>query len=251
MIYIKTTKEIEIMREGGKILAEIMKEIIRKSKPGVTTLQLDEMAENLIAFYRVKPAFKGYEGFKHVLCTSVNENIVHGVPSSYQLKEGDVLGLDLGILYKNYYLDMAITVGVGRISFEAQRLIKVAKKALRLAIKKARVGNTIGDIGNTIQRFVESQGFSVVRDLCGHGIGKHLHEDPKIPNFGRRGEGEKLKEGMVLCIEPMITAGDYTLIKSKDGFGYATKDGSLTAHFEHTIAILKDKTEVLTLINKK
>jgi methionyl aminopeptidase len=176
----------------------------------------------------------------------VNENVVHGYPSKYVLKEGDIIGLDLGVLYKGYNSDMAITVPVGKVSFEAKRLINTTKKSLRLAIKKAKVGNTIGDIGNTVQRFVEGQGYGIVRDLCGHGIGKNLHEDPKIPNFGKRGGGEKIVEGMVICIEPMVTIGDYHLKKSDDGYGYSTKDNSLTAHFEHTIAILKNGPVVLT-----
>jgi methionyl aminopeptidase len=182
------------------------------------------------------------------LCASVNENIVHGYPSKYVLKEGDIVGLDLGVVYKGYNSDMAITVPMGEVSFEAKRLINVTKKSLRLGIKKAKVGNTIGDIGNTIQRFVEGQGYGVIRELCGHGIGKDLHEDPKIPNFGKRGGGEKLVEGMVICIEPMVSAGDYNLRKSDDGYGYATKDSSLSAHFEHTIVITKKGPRILTEI---
>ena len=163
-------------------------------------------------------------------------------------KSGDLLKLDLGVLYKVYNTDMAVTVAVGEVSFEAKRLINVTKKSLRLGIKKAKVGNTIGDVGNTIQRFIEDQGFGVVRDLCGHGIGKNLHEDPKVPNFGKRGSGEKIVEGMTICIEPMVTAGDYNLKESKDGYGIATRDGSLSAHFEHTIAITQKGARVLTEI---
>ncbi|MDP3883148.1 MAG: type I methionyl aminopeptidase [Candidatus Staskawiczbacteria bacterium] len=246
MITIKTSEEIEIMREGGKILAKVMKEIEKMVKPGVTTLELDRAAEALILSYGAKPAFKGYERFPYSLCASVNENIVHGYPSDYVLKEGDIIGLDLGVLYKGYNTDMASTVAVGETSFEAKRLINVTKKALRLGIKKAKLGNTVGDIGNTIQRFAEGQGYGVVRDLCGHGIGKSVHEDPKIPNFGSRKTGEELLEGMVICIEPMLTMGDYNLKKSKDGYGFASKDGSLAAHFEHTIAITKKGARVLT-----
>lgn len=246
MIKIKTEEEIKIMVEGGKILAQVLKEVEKQVMPGITTLELDRAAEALILKHKAKPAFKGYNGFPHSLCASINEEIVHGIPSGRVLKEGDIIGLDLGVLYKGYYSDMAATVSVGSISFEAKRLIQVTKKALRLGIKKAKVGNTVGDIGNTIQRYVEDQGFSVVRDLCGHGIGKDLHEDPKIPNFGKRGTGEKLVEGMAICIEPMITAGDWHLVKSKDGYGYAAKDGSLTAHFEHTIAIAQKGPKVLT-----
>ncbi len=248
MITIKTQEEIEIMRESGKILAAALKEVEKNTKPGVTTLELDKIAETFILSQGAKPGFKGYDGFPYSLCASVNENIVHGYPSKYALKDGDIVGLDLGVIYKGYNSDMAITVPVGNVSFEARRLINVTKKALRLGIKKAKVGNTIGDIGNTIQRFVEDQGFGVVRDLCGHGIGKDLHEDPKIPNFGKRGGAEKIVEGMVICIEPMVTVGDYNIKKAKDGYGLATRDDSLSAHFEHTIAITKKGARVLTEI---
>lgn len=248
MITIKTKEEIEIMAEGGKILATVLNEVSEMVRPGITTLELDRAAEALILSKGAKPGFKGYDGFPYSLCASVNENIVHGIPSKYVLKDGDLLKLDLGVLYKGYNSDMAITVPVGKVSFEAKRLLNVTKKSLRLGIKKVRQGNTVGDLGNTIQRFVEDQGFGVVRDLCGHGIGKELHEDPKIPNFGKRGGAEKLVEGMVICIEPMVTMGDYNLKKAEDGYGYATKDGSLSAHFEHTMAVTKDGVRVLTEI---
>jgi len=248
MISIKTEKEILIMKESGKILASVLKELEKMAKPGITTLELDRAAEALILSKKAKPAFKKYDGFPYSLCASVNENIVHGFPSNYKLKEGDIIGLDLGVVYKGYYSDMAVTIPIGKVSFEAKRLLNVAKKSLRLAIKKAKVGNTTGDIGNTVQRFVEDQGFAVIRDLCGHGIGKDLHEDPKIPNYGKRGGGEDLMEGMVICIEPMVSAGDYNLKKSADGYGYASKDNSLTAHFEHTILITQKGPVVLTEI---
>jgi len=246
MISIKSEEEIKIMREAGRILATALRGIEKIVKPGITTLELDMAAEALVLSQGAKPAFKGHEGFPYSLCASINENIVHGYPSKYVLKDGDIIGLDLGVLYKGYYSDMAITVPVGKVSFEAKRLINVTKKSLRLGIKKVKPGNTIGDIGNTIQRLVESQGFGVVRSLCGHGIGKELHEDPKIPNFGKRRGGETLKEGMVICIEPMVTAGDYNLKKSVDGYGLATKDNSLSAHFEHTIAVTKFGARILT-----
>ncbi len=246
MNLIKSPEEIQIMAEGGKILAKVLKEIAAMVKPGITTLELDRAAEALILKYGSRPAFKGYEKFPYSLCASVNENIVHGYPSNQPLKEGDIVGLDLGVLYKGYNTDSAITVAVGQISFEAKRLLKVTEKALRLGIKKARAGVTTGDIGNTIQRFIEDQGFGVVRDLYGHGIGKKVHEDPLVPNFGKRQEGTELKEGMVICIEPMVTAGSYEMKRSDDGYGYATRDGSLAAHFEHTIAITKDGCRILT-----
>ena len=246
MIVLKTPEEIKIMQEGGKILAKVVKELEKQAVAGITTMELNRAAEALILKYGAKPGFKGHEGFPYSLCTSVNEEIVHGFPSERILKEGDVIGLDLGVLHKGYYTDMAVTVAVGMVSFEAKRLLMVAKKALKRGIKKVRPGNTIGDIGNTIQRYVEGQGLAVVRDLCGHGIGKALHEDPKIPNFGARHKGEVLKEGMVICLEPMVTMGDWHLKKAKDGYGYATKDGSLTAHFEHTMAVTKEGIMVLT-----
>jgi methionyl aminopeptidase len=255
-ITIKTSEEIKIMRESGRILATVLQKIGEMAKPGVVTIELDRAAEALILSAGAKPAFKNYDGFKYSLCASVNEVVVHGYPSNYVLKNGDIIGLDLGVVYKGFYSDMAITVFVGSFSakggpasgWEAKRLINVAKKSLRLGIKKAKVGNTIGDIGNTIQRFVEDQGFGVIRDLCGHGIGKDLHEDPRIPNFGKRGSGEKIVEGMVICIEPMISMGDYNLKQAKDGYGYATKDNSLSAHFEHTIAITRKGAKILTEI---
>ena len=248
MATLKTQEEIQIIAEGGKILAAALKELEKLAKPGITTMELDRAAEAFILSKGAKPAFKGYAGFPYSLCVSINENIVHGFPSSYVLKSGDLVKLDLGVLYKGFNTDSAITVAVGDVSFEAKRLVNVTKKSLRLGIKKAKIGNTIGDIGNTIQRFVEDQGFGVVRDLCGHGIGKEVHEDPKVPNFGKRGGGEKLVEGMVICIEPMVTAGNYVIRKSDDGYGFATRDNSLAAHFEHTIAITAKGPRILTEI---
>ena len=211
-------------------------------------MELDRAAEALILSYGAKPAFKGYEKFPYSLCASVNENVVHGYPSNKPLKNGDIVGLDLGVLYKGFNTDMAITVAVGEISFEARRLLKVTEKALRLGIKKARAGVKTGDIGNTIQRFVEDQGFGVVRILYGHGIGKKVHEEPYVPNYGKRDTGIELQEGMVICIEPMITAGGYDLRKSTDGYGFATQDNSLSAHFEHTVAITRDGCRGLTQV---
>lgn len=246
MIKLKSKEEIQIMAEGGRILATVLKQIEKMVKPGISTLELDRATEALILKHGAIPAFKGYEGFPYSLCASVNEIIVHGFPSARILKEGDIIGLDLGVLHKGYNTDMAVTVPVGNISFEAKRLIMVTKKALKRGIKKVRAGVAIGDVGNTIQRYVEDQGLGVVRDLCGHGIGKDVHEDPRIPNFGVRHKGEVLEEGMVICIEPMVTIGDWRIKIAKDGYGYATKDGSLGAHFEHTMAVTKDGARVLT-----
>lgn len=247
MIKLKTQKEINIMREGGKKLAQIMQELTKLVKPGISTNELNKAAEGLVLEYGAEPGFKGYQGFPNSLCTSVNaQAIVHAVPSDYVLKEGDIISLDLGIKYRDFYSDMAITLPVNEIDHETMRLLKTTKKSLKIGIKKARIGNTVGDIGNTIQRFVEYQGFNVVRSLCGHGIGRSLHEDPQIPNYGKRGKGDKLEEGMVICIEPMTTIGKPDLIKTADGFGYTTKDGSLSCHFEHTIAITKAGPKILT-----
>jgi len=254
MIPIKTEREIEIMAEGGKILAKIMKELEKRVKPGIRTLDLDRLAENLISCPpkpwlkpdKIQCSFKGYDGFPNCLCTSINEELVHVAPSTRVLKEGDIISLDLGILYKGFHLDMAITVSVGKSSFEAQRLIKVTKKVLKLAIKKVRPGKLIGDIGNTIQRYVESQGFNVVRQLCGHGIGKELHEEPQILNYGKRHSGLEIKEGMVFCLEPMVTVGNWQLKKSPDGYGFKTLDNSLSCHFEHTVAVIPNGCLILT-----
>ncbi len=246
MIEIKTNQEIEIMAQGGKILALIMKELKRKVKPGITTKQLDKAAEGLVLKYGGQCSFKGYQGFPFCLCTSINQEVVHALPSNRVLKEGEIISLDLGFFYKGFHTDMAISLAVGRVSPEVQRLIRVTKKALKRGVKKIKPGNTLGDVGNTIQRYVESQGFNLVRDLCGHGIGREIHEEPQVLNYGKRHSGLKIKEGMVLCLEPMVTEGDWKIKKIKDGFGYQTVDGSLSCHFEDTIAITKNGCQVLT-----
>ncbi|TSC56347.1 MAG: hypothetical protein Greene071421_199 [Parcubacteria group bacterium Greene0714_21] len=248
MISIKTPKEIETMRQGGRVLAGILDKLLKQVKPGVVTKDLDRAAEALILNSGAKIAFKGYEGFPATLCVSVNEEVVHAAPSERILKEGDIVTLDIGLIWLGLYLDMARTVAVGKVSPETARLIRVTKKALHYGLKKTKPGNTVGDIGNTIQRYVESQGYQVVRELCGHGIGKELHEDPHVLNYGKRGDGSELVEGMVICIEPMITVGDWKLKRSKDGHGFETKDGSLSCHFEDTIAITSRGSEVLTKI---
>jgi methionyl aminopeptidase len=235
------------MAEGGKILAGIMRKLEKEVKPGIATKFFNELAEDLILKYGGKPNFKGYEGYPATLCASINEEVVHALPSKRKLEEGDILSLDLGMKFKGYHSDMAVTVPVGKVALETQRLIRVTKKALKRGIKKVRQGNTIGDIGNTIQRYVESQGFNVVRELCGHGIGKDLHEDPQILNYGQRHKGETIKEGMVFCLEPMVVMGNWKIKKSKDGYGYETKDGSLSCHFEHMVAVAKNGPRVLSV----
>jgi len=258
MVTIKTPEEIEIMTEGGKILAKIMKELEKMIRPGITTKELGRVAEDLVLKSGGKCSFKGYQSFPACLCTSINEEIVHAVPSERKLKEGDIISLDLGILYRGFHTDMAVTLPVGEIVPEIQRLIQVTKKALEIGIEKVKPGNYIGDISKAIQKYVESQGFNVVRELCGHGIGRKIHEDPQILNSVSFDEVTvdkvkyqedaeiKLREGMVLCLEPMVTVGDWRIKKSKDGFGYETKDGSLSCHFEHTVAVFKNGSKVLT-----
>lgn len=248
MISIKSQEDIKIMVEGGRILAGIMRELEKKVVPGITTLELERVAQALLFNSGVKSAFKGYGSFPAVLCASVNQQIVHGAPLGYKLQEGDILSLDLGILHKGFYSDMAVTLPVGKISKEAKKLIEVTRQSLYLGIKKAKAGNTFGDIGNAIQRYVEAEGFNVVRNLCGHGIGRVLHEEPEIPNFGERKSGLTIKEDMVFCIEPMVTAGDWKLKKSADGFGFETQDGSLSCHFEHTVVAVKNGAKILTVI---
>ncbi len=248
MIRIKSEEEIKIMAEGGKLLAGIMKELEKKVKPGITTKELDRAAEALILKSGGKPSFKGYQGFPAALCTSINEEIVHVVPSERKLKEGNIISLDLGMKYEGFHSDMAVTLPVGKVFPEVQRLIRVTKKALKRGIKKAKIGNTFGDIGNTIQRYVEGQGYNVVRELCGHGIGKELHEDPQILNYGKRRTGPEIREGMVFCLEPMITVGHWKLKRTKDGRGFETEDGSLSCHFEHMIAVTKKGVKVLTAL---
>jgi len=246
MIPIKSEKEIQIMAENGKILASIMEELKKRVEPGISTQELNRVAETLILNSEGKPSFKEYDGFPATLCTSINEEIVHGIPSKRKLKNGDILSLDLGMKRNGFHVDMAITLPVGEVDPEVKRLVRITKKVLKIGIKKTKIGNTINDIGNTIQRYVESQGFNVVRDLCGHGIGKELHEEPKILNYGKRHTGFKIKQGMVFCLEPMVTMGDWKIKKTKDGFGYETTDGSLSAHFEHTIVVTKHGVKVLT-----
>ncbi|MCH8048621.1 type I methionyl aminopeptidase [Patescibacteria group bacterium] len=250
MISIKTPEEIQMMREGGKKLARIMEALKKQVEPGKSTAELDAFAEYEITKAGAKPAFKNYQKFPNTLCTSVNEELVHVIPSMEKiLKEGDIITLDLGLIWKGFYVDMARTVAVGKIDDEKTHLIRATRKALRLGITKTRPGNTTGDIGNTIQRFIESQGYNVVRDLCGHGIGRELHEEPPVLNYGKRKDGPELKEGMVICIEPMVTQGDWQLKHSSDKYGYTTKDDKLSAHFEDTIAITKEGVEVLTTLS--
>ena len=247
MSLVKSQEQIEQMDISGSIACSILKQVAENAVVGTTTQELNDIATELTKQNGVKPGFLNYGGFPAVLCASVNETIVHGLPGAYVLQNGDIIGLDFGVVYNGWYSDTAVTVGVGDVSYEAKRIMQVCKKALRLGIKKAKVGSTTGDIGNTVQRFVESEGYSVVRELVGHGVGTSLHEEPQVPNYGARHSGTVLQEGMVVAIEPMIIDGPPSIKLDKDGFGYISAGRHLTAHFEHTVAILKNGPKILTV----
>jgi len=250
---LKTNAEIEIMREAGRRLAGVLSVLRGEVYSGMSTNDIDQRAEALIRAGGDKPAFLGYQPngadkpYPATICASVNEGVVHGLPSDRELMEGDVLKIDIGLIHKGFYSDMAITLGVGMISSEAKKLIQVTERAVHLGIEAARAGNTLGDIGFAIQTYVEQNGFGIVRALTGHGIGRALHEDPPVYNFGRKGGDERLVPGMVLAIEPMVTAGKYEVKQLRDD-SFVTKDGSLGAHFEHTIAITEKGTKILTMV---
>ncbi|MDO8474399.1 MAG: type I methionyl aminopeptidase [bacterium] len=246
MISLKSLQEISVMREGGRKLAQVMAQLISLVRPGIPTRELDRAARALILDSGGELAFEGYDGFPGAICTSINEEVVHSVPSSRVLKEGDIVTLDIGLTWQGWFLDMARTVPVGNIDKATMRLCKVTQESLDIGMKKAKAGNKVGGIGYAVQQFVEKNGYNVVRELCGHGIGKNLHEDPKVLNYGERDTGLVLKEGMVICIEPMVTVGDWKLKRSKDGHGFETKDGSLSCHFEDTVAITSSGPQVLT-----
>jgi len=252
VIYIKTQKEIDFIKESCRIVAETLRLVKSNVKVGVTTIELDRIAEDYIKSNSAIPAFKGYSqgglpGFPGSVCTSINDAVVHGIPGQVKLEEGDIVSLDIGVLKNNYYGDAAITVAVGKISDEKKMLMEVTEKSLQLGIEQAKNGNRVHDISAAVQDYVEQNGFSIVRDLCGHGVGKFLHEDPAVPNFGKRGTGSKLKRGMTIAIEPMVNAGGYEVITSPDGWTVITADGSPSAHFEHTILILDNSPEILTV----
>jgi methionyl aminopeptidase len=248
MIILKSHDEIEKMRRSGAIVAEVLTELRGMVKPGVRTIDLDKRSEELTRKKGANPAFKGYRGFPFSLCASINSEVVHGMPSDRFLKEGDIISLDFGICYEGYYGDAAITVPVGQVSDKSRKLINVTEEALYQAIDKARVGNRLGDISSEVQRHVEAFGFSVVRDYVGHGIGRQLHEDPQIPNFGKKGRGVELRPGMVFAIEPMVNEGSYDVRVLQDGWTVVTEDGRLSAHFEHTVAITENGPEILSEI---
>ena len=252
MIKIKTPQEIETMRQGGEILVRVLSEVSAEVKPGVSLRQLDDLAEKLIIGFNARPSFKGYKpagskkAFPAALCVSLNHEVVHGVPDDRILKNGDIVSLDLGVFYQGYHTDSAVTVGVGKISDEAKRLIYVTRGSLDLAVDMCEPGIYWGDVASEIQKYIEEAGFSVVKELTGHGVGRDLQEDPFLANYGRKGDDPLLKEGMVIAIEPMVAMGKSQVENGIDGFVYQTRDKSLSAHFEHTIAITKSGAKILT-----
>lgn len=245
-ISIKDKQELQYMREGGKILGQILHELERMIKPGVRCDEINEKTEQLMKSYKVIPSFKGYKGFPSVVCTCVNENVVHAIPNQYELKEGDIITIDCGVLHKGFHTDSAITVGVGKINNEAQKLINTAEKALKKAIEILRPGVRVRTISGIIEDIIEKKGYSVIYDLTGHGIGKNLHEDPIIPNFRDEDLGPMLQEGMTIAIEPIFSMGNPEIKLLRDGWTYVTLDRSLSIQVEHTIAITEKGAEILT-----
>ena len=250
-ITIKSERELELMRQAGKVVAEAKFHVMEAVKPGTTTGELDSIAEDVIRKMGAVPSFKGYAAggpipFTGTICASINEEIVHGIPGSRKLKDGDIFSVDVGAIVKGFHGDSAFTVGVGDISDEAQRLIDATRESLKFGIEQANSGARIGDIGNAVQQYAESQGYSVVRKYVGHGIGRALHEDPQVPNYGRPGRGVLIKKGMTLAIEPMLNIGTHETVQLDDGWTVVTADSELSAHFEDTIAITADGAEILT-----
>ena len=246
MIIIKTEQEIEMMRKAGELLANVHKEIAKIIRPGISTYEIDEFVEEYLRRHNASPEQKGYRGFPYATCASINDEICHGFPRKEPLKDGDILTIDMVVNLDGWLADSAWSYGVGNISDEAERLLEVTKKALYIGIEQAIIGNRVGDISHAIQSYVEAQGFSIVRDFVGHGIGRDMHEDPQVPHFGRPGRGPRLMEGMVLTIEPMVNIGRYNCIVADDGWTARTVDGSLSAQYEHTLAITKDGPIILT-----
>jgi methionyl aminopeptidase len=246
MIYFKTTEEIELLRASNLLVSKALAEVARHIAPGVTTLFLDRIAEEYIRDNGAIPGFLGYKGYPKTLCTSVNQQVVHGIPSSCVLKDGDIVSVDCGVLFQGYYGDSAYTFTVGEVAERVKLLLKTTHEALYKGIEKAREGNRIGDIGNAVQEYCEHEKFSVVREMVGHGIGKALHEAPEVPNYGKRGHGTKLQQGMVICIEPMINMGRKEIVQDPDGWTIHTVDKMPSAHYEHCVAIGKDKADFLS-----
>ena len=246
MIRLKTNEEIEILRENAILVSKTLAEVGKAIAPGVATSTLDKIAETFIRDHGAVPGFLNYGGFPNTLCISVNDVVVHGFPSDYMLQEGDIVSVDCGTIYKGFYGDSAYTFPVGNVDEETANLLKVTKESLYLGAQMAVAGNRIGDIGFTIQQYVEKQGFSVVREMVGHGVGRNLHEAPEVPNYGKQGKGKKLVEGMVICIEPMINAGKKDIYLHKNGWAVCTADKKKSAHFEFMVAVKAGKPDVLT-----
>lgn len=246
MLHLKTAEQIELIRESNILVSKTLAEMARIIEPGVTTKKLDSLAEEFIRDHNAVPGFKGYNGFPATLCTSVNDEVVHGIPSDYELKEGDIISIDCGVVLNEFYGDSAFTFPVGEVSPEKQRLMEYTRQSLLEGVKQAVSGNRVGDISRAVQDKAESGGYSVVRELVGHGLGKGLHEAPEVPNYGKRGRGTKLKEGLVICIEPMINMGVRNIRQMSDGWTIKTADGKPSAHFEYAVAVGKKEPDVLT-----
>ena len=246
MIYYKTEEEIDLIRDSSLLVAKTLAEIAVLIKPGITTLALDEIAQEFIRDNGGMPAFKGYNGFPNTLCVSPNDQVVHGIPNGRALKDGDILSVDCGVVMNGYYGDSAFTYEVGEVDVQIKQLLKVTKESLYKAIEMAVEGNRVGDIGYAVQKHAESFGYGVVRELVGHGVGKNLHESPEVPNYGRKGKGILLKEGLVIAIEPMINMGERGIMQHNDGWTITTLDNKPSAHFEHTIVVRKGKAEILS-----
>jgi methionyl aminopeptidase len=247
VISIKSAREIEIMRRSGKITSKTLERLMEAARPGITTGELDRIADESIRSMGGVPTFIGYNGYPSAICASVNDEVVHGMPGSRVLREGDLLSLDIGTTLEGYVSDSAVTVGIGNVSESAKRLMRVTQECLMLGIAQMQAGNHLGDIGHAVQRHAESHGYGVVRALVGHGIGRKMHEDPQVPNYGEPGQGPLLRKGLCLAIEPMITEGTWEVETLDDGWTVVTEDGKLAAHFEHTIAITDDGPKILTL----
>lgn len=246
MIFYKSKEEIELLRESNLLVSKTLAEVAKFMEPGVKTIKIDKIAEEFIKDNNAISGFLDYNRFPNTLCISINDSVVHGIPSNYELKEGDIVSVDCGVIKNEYYGDSAFTFQIGEVDEKTKRLLTVTKLALYKGIEKAVIGNRIGDISFAIQNFVESNGYTVVRYLVGHGVGKNLHEDPQVPNFGKRGKGVKIREGLVIAIEPMVNMGVKEVKQLKDGWTIKTYDGLPSAHFEHTIAVTKEKTDILS-----
>lgn len=247
---VKTDEQIELLRQSNLLVAGTLAEMAKLIRPGVTTLDLDKVAEEFILDHDAVPGFKGYGGFPNTLCTSVNSEVVHGIPSDYTLKDGDVISIDCGVIKDGFYGDSAFTFEVGEVDEEVRKLLRVTRESLDKGVEAAIMGNRVGDVGFAVQKHAESKGFSVVRELVGHGLGVDLHEAPEIPNYGRRGRGVKLPENLVICIEPMINLGVKDITQGEDGWTIRTRDNMPSAHFERAVAVKKGKADVLTIYDQ-